>query len=188
MTQKLKRTETLSVEEYFILEEKSLEKHEYYGGEIFALAGASFNHNVIVRNVLGEIYAFLKGKSCDIFPSDLRLRIPSVDLYTYPDLMIVCDAPEFLEERTDTILNPRVIIEVLSPSTKDYDRGSKFTFYRSIDSLQEYILVDSGACLIEQFVKGKQWALTEYKTLEDVLRVVSIDFELPLSLVYDGTT
>jgi len=185
MSQIPKRT-YLSEADYLLQEETSLEKHEYYKGEVFALAGASFNHNIIIRNLLVEIGYFLKGKSCDIFPSDLRLSIPKTTLYTYPDLMILCDPPEFLEDRKDTVLNPSIIIEVLSPSTKNYDRGTKFTFYRNIGSLQEYILVDSSNYLIEQYVKLDKWTLNEYKGLEETLKIEKIGFDLLISTIYEG--
>ena len=185
MSQIPKRT-YLSEADYLLQEETSLEKHEYYKGEVFALTGASFNHNIIIRNLLVEIGYFLKGKSCDIFPSDLRLSIPKTTLYTYPDLMILCDPPEFLEDRKDTVLNPSIIIEVLSPSTKNYDRGTKFTFYRNIGSLQEYILVDSSNYLIEQYVKLDKWTLNEYKGLEETLKIEKIGFDLLISTIYEG--
>lgn len=131
----------VSIAEYLDTESKSLTKNEFYQGEIFAMAGASIEHNQIVRNALYTVEEHLrKGGNCQIFPSDLKVHIESNSLFTYPDLSIVCDKIETLENNKDIILNPCVIFEILSPSTQDYDRGGNFKLYREIPSLKEYIL------------------------------------------------
>ena len=173
------QTKFYSVEEYLEMEEQSIEKHEYYAGEIFAMYGAGINHNRIVRNALIEIGQHLREKECEIFPSDLKIHIEEVSLFTYPDLSIICEGPHFYENRNDTITNPSVLIEVLSPSTKDYDRGEKFGFYRQIPSLQEYILISSQKMHLEKYVRQPQnkWLLTEYKGEDETITIETIHTE-----------
>lgn len=150
-----------SAEAYLELERAADYKSEYYGGEIFAMASVGLNHNRIKENLSGEIGFFLKGKSCQGFSSDMRVHIPENAFYTYPDLLILCGKPEFLDRKTDTILNPSVIIEVLSPSIGEYDRGQKFHLYRSISSLVEYVLIDSRKLMAEVYRKADNglWVL-----------------------------
>ncbi|HRG48514.1 MAG TPA: Uma2 family endonuclease [Leptospiraceae bacterium] len=126
--------------EYLELERNADFKSEYYNGEIFAMAGASLIHNEIVANLISIFNQFLKDKPCDVYPSDLRLRVEKSGLYTYPDITIVCGKAELLDNQFDTLKNPTVLIEVLSDSTEKYDRGQKFSFYRKIPSLKEYSL------------------------------------------------
>jgi len=174
-------------EEYLALEESAEYKSEYYQGEIFAFAGASANHNQIVINLVIEIGSSLKNKKCRIYANDMRIWVKSLDLFTYPDLAIICNNPEFYPDRDDTITNPLVILEVLSESTQDYDRGRKFLFYRSIPTLQEYILVDQYKSHIEQFyldAEGK-WLLSEYNDINDILKFSKIDFQISLKEVYN---
>ena len=174
-----------TVEEYFALEESSLEKHEYYKGEIFAMAGASINHNKIVRNALTAIDNYLKDKKCEIFPSDLKVHIEANSLYTYPDLSIVCEDVLFQEGHNDTITNPTVIIEVLSPSTMDYDRGGKFALYRALPTLKEYILISSTEYHFEKFVRqGDNWLLSETRSENDTISIETIDFQIQLAELY----
>jgi Uma2 family endonuclease len=177
-----------TVEEYLAMERASTEKHEYYRGEIFAMSGASLRHNRIQMNFLREVGLFLKGKGCDVFGSDLRVHIPSNGLYTYPDAVIVCGEPQLGDTEMDTLLNPGVIVEVLSKSTQSYDRGDKFNLYRAIPSLKEYILIASEAVGVEHYTKQENdtWVLKEYKQLQDSLPVKTIAFSLPLSEIYAG--
>jgi Uma2 family endonuclease len=167
-------------------EDQSLEKNEYYQGEIFAMAGASFAHNQIVRNALSEIDQFLKDKNCRIFPSDLKVYIEANSLFTYPDLSIICDKPQFWGKRTDIITNPSVIIEVLSPATKDYDRGEKFMLYREIPTLKEYILISSTQMRLEQYIKQAphEWKFVEYKLAGEVININTINYTTPLQTFY----
>lgn len=172
-------------EEYFALEASSEIRHEYYRGEIFAMAGRSVNHNRIVRNILTNFASSLPGE-CEAFAIDLRVRIEASDLFTYPDLTIVCGKIDYYENRTDTILNPLAIIEVLSKTTEGYDRGKKFELYRTIASLREYVLVDQSRYHIEQFYIGKEgkWVLTEYTRPEEALHFNHIGMEIALAEIY----
>ena len=173
-------------EEYLLLERASEEKHEYFRGEIFAMTGASENHNIVVGSTYAALYIQLRKRPCQIYPSDMRVRIPSTGLYTYPDISIVCGIPEFEDDVLDTLLNPTVIIEVLSSSTEQYDRGKKFQHYRTIESLREYILIAQDSYRIEHFErKDNQWILTDAKTLSSVLDLRSIDCSLALGDVYE---
>jgi Uma2 family endonuclease len=175
--------------EYLEMEIASAEKHEYYQGEIFAMAGATVEHNRIATNVTGEIYSKLKGKNCNVFNSDLRVHIQANSLYTYPDITVVCGEVEKLPNTLDTIINPTLIIEVLSASTKDYDRGTKFMLYRDIPSLKEYLVIDStGKVHLEKWYKKEDglWILNEYKSTEDTVPIESLSIELAMADVYRG--
>ena len=176
----------ISPEEYLRMERTSQEKHEYFRGEVFAMTGASENHNIVVSSTLAALYGQLRKRPCQIYPSDMRVRIPATGLYTYPDISVVCGTPEFEDDGLDTLLNPAVIIEVLSSSTEQYDRGKKFQHYRTVTSLEEYILIAQDSIRIEHFARqGEQWILTDAKTLDSVLTLPSIDCTLVLSDVYE---
>ena len=176
-------------EEYLSFENASQEKHEYYQGEIFAKAGAKINHNLITTNLLSILQQSLKGKSCRPFNSDQRIYVPQNTLYTYPDISVV--RGEWMTKDNDeyNLLNPILIIEVLSNSTRSYDRGDKFKLYRDIPSLREYVLVDSASLAIEAFRvnDNEHWELEELKHSEKVLTLHSINVEIPLSDIYDNT-
>jgi len=175
-----------TIEEYLEMEHDSVEKHEYYQGEIFAMAGAGKNHNIIFKNVFRDIAYGLKGKSCQPFGADMRAYIPENGLFTYPDISIYCgDIHEYNE---DTIMQPSVIIEILSPSTKNYDRGEKFKLYRDIAGLKEYILIDSESISIEAFRLNEHnhWELEEYKKEDDILSVQTVQLSLPLHEIYEA--
>ncbi len=178
---------SLKETEYLALERKATFKSEYYRGEIFAMACAKRNHNAIVANLIISSGIHLKGKSCTVFPSDLRLYIPETGLYTYPDAMIVCGKEEFVDDQFDTLTNPTVIMEVLSESTEKYDRGDKFRFYRSIPSLKEYLLINSEKVGIEKYALNDRglWELTDAQALSDHIYLDSIHYTLYLSDVYD---
>ena len=177
----------VSQEAYLEMERVSDTKHEYYKGEVFAMSGASWEHNVIVKNINTLVLPFLKGKPCDIFGSDLRIHIPENTLYTYPDFSIICGKPETNDEEKDTIIKPSAIIEVLSKSTKDYDRGSKFMLYRSINTLNEYITVDSLSISIEIYTRNPDntWILSEFKQPQDSFVISTIGLRLLLKDVYE---
>ena len=171
--------------EYLELERKADHKSEFHKGEIFAMAGGSKEHNAIVASLIIEAGQFLKGKKCKIFPSDMRVFNPSNGLYTYPDITIICGKEEYQDEKFDTLLNPTVIIEVLSPSTEDYDRGTKFILYRSIPSLQNYILVSSTEVAADVYARSNdKWILTTSKTKDQSLYINAIDLTLPLRDIY----
>ncbi len=177
-------------EEYLELERTAEYKSEYYRGEIFAMSGASRNHNRITENLSIEIGVFLKGKSCQSFSSDLRVHIPENTLYTYPDFLIVCGEPEFLDKQTDTLLNPSVIVEVLSPSTERYDQGKKFHFYRSLQSLEEYVLIDSQEIGAEVHRKGSDgvWFLSSAAyDIDGSIEIGHIGLTLKVSDIYAQT-
>ena len=126
----------VSPQEYLVIEREATYKSEYFNGEMFAMAGASRRwHNLLVTNIVGEIRQQLKGRQCNIYANDMRVRIPSTGLYTYPDVIVVCGEEQFEDDELDTLLNPTLIIEVLSKSTAGYDKGEKFAHYRQLDSL-----------------------------------------------------
>lgn len=175
-----------SSEEYLKLEEKAETKNEYRNGEIIPMAGVTINHNRISGNIYAHLNFFLRDKNAEVFMSDVKLFISEENIYTYPDVMIVRDSPIYQNDSKTIITNPLIIIEVLSLSTQDYDRGQKFKYYRSLESLQEYILIDQYEYSIEQFAKNQQgkWVLTEYKKLEEKLLLESIAWEIPLTDIY----
>jgi Uma2 family endonuclease len=179
-----------SIEEYLEIENASIEKHEYYKGEIFAMSGAKVPHNMISRNFLFALGKKLQGKSCQPFGSDQRIHIEENTLFTYPDISIICGEIITLNNDNWNVLNPTVIIEVLSPSTKNYDRGEKFKLYRDIGTLKEYILVDSESIHIEVFRlnANNHWELEEYNTITDHLEIKAIDETVSVSEIYEGVS
>ena len=176
----------ISIEDYLFAEESSLEKHEYYKGEVFAMSGASINHNRIVRNALIAIGNYLDDKSCEVFPSDVRIHIEANTLFTYPDLTIFCDEIERYENRIDTAINPTVIIEVLSKSTQDYDKGTKFNLYQMIPSLKEYVTISSLEVLVEKYVRQaeSEWLYNTYNKPDDSFMIDSIGLLATVGSLY----
>ncbi|MGH7127157.1 MAG: Uma2 family endonuclease [Planctomycetaceae bacterium] len=177
----------LTVQEYLAIERAAETKSEFFDGEMFAMAGASRRHNLITTNSSREVSLQLKGRRCEVYTSDMRVKIITTGLYTYPDLVVVCGEPEFEDAEVDTLLNPTVLMEVLSESTEDYDRGRKLTHYRKIPSLREYLLISQEEHLIEQFLRQSdgRWLLSEFRGLEATVSMPSIDCRLPLAEVYD---
>ncbi|QXU39873.1 Uma2 family endonuclease [Pedobacter sp. D749] len=175
-----------TVEEYLEMEKASTEKHEYFLGEIFAMSGAGFNHNLIFSNVFGVLAHKLKGSKCIPFGSDMRMNVPENTLFTYPDISIYCNEIKHLNEDEDTILQPTVIIEILSPSTKNYDKGKKFNLYKDIPSLKEYIMIDSESVSVEAYYidEEKNWVLNQQKELSEALTFVSMGFNVALNDIY----
>ena len=180
----------ISAEDYLQAERNAAEKHEYYQGEIFAMSGASAKHNRIQSNTIGEFYLKLKGKGCQPYGSDFRVHIPSNTLYTYPDITIFCGDPELTDEHFDTAINPSVIVEILSLSTRNYDRFSKFNLYRDIKSLHTYILIDSLSYSIELHTRNEDntWQLQDLKSLDDILILKTLQIEILLKDIYAGVT
>jgi Uma2 family endonuclease len=178
----------ISPEQYLEMERASSEKHQYYKGQVFVMSGASVNHFMITKNINRLALPFLHGKSCDLYGSDLRIHIPENTLYTYPDFSIICGVLQTTDKEKDTITNPSAIIEILSRSTKNYDRGTKFNLYRSIPSLQEYILIDSTEVSAEIFTRNPDntWQLTEFKKISDNLTIRTIGLTLQLKDIYEG--
>ena len=177
----------LTPEEYLEFERKAETKHEYFNGEIFAMSGAKRNHNKIVGNLSGLIWQHLKGKDCEFYPADMRVFVPETGLYTYPDLVVVCGEPEFKDDVFDTLLNPVLLVEVLSETTESYDRGKKFQHYRSIESLREYVLVAQDEARIEKYVKTGDgfWLLSEAVGLDAEIEFAAIECRIALREVYD---
>jgi len=176
----------VSPEDYLVMERASDVKHEYYKGEVFAMSGASKEHNIIAKNLSTIVLPFLKGKGCDMFGSDLRVHVPENSLYTYPDFTIICGEWQTTDSEKDTVTNPSAIIEILSKTTRDYDKGTKFTLYRSIKTLKEYILIDSIAASVEIFTKQDDngWKLSEYKNNADSFHISTIGLTLFLGDIY----
>ncbi|MDB5313396.1 MAG: hypothetical protein JWO38_7598 [Gemmataceae bacterium] len=177
----------LTEAEYLALERKAEFKSEFYNGEMFAMAGASRQHNELKENLSIEIGSRLKGGPCRTYSSDQRVNVDRTGLYTYPDLLIVCGRPEFDPKDTDTLVNPQVIIEILSKSTESYDRGVKFLHYRRLPSVREYVLVSQDRMLVERFVRqsDETWVLTTFdQSVEFALATVPV--RIPLADVYRG--
>ena len=180
--------EKISIEAYLEMENAAVEKSEYYKGEIFAMSGAKVPRNTIAGNLFIAIGQKLKGKKCKPYNSDQRIHIPSNTLFTYPDISIICGEIITLNNDDYNVLNPTVIIEVLSKSTKNYDRGEKFKLYRDIATLKEYMLVDSESIHIEVFRLNEKghWELEEYNSLNDAIIIKAIDEIVTLSEIYDS--
>ena len=178
--------EKITPEEYLEFERSSEFKHEYFDGEIFAMVGARKNHNRISRNLAGELVNRLKGSPCEVFIGDMRVKVEEIEKYTYPDIVVACDEIEFLEDELDSLVNPVVIIEVLSNSTESYDRGLKFAHYQLIESLQEYILISQYHCQVEKFKRreNNSWVYRSINSMDQILEIESIKCELPLSEIY----
>ncbi len=177
----------LSPEEYLAFERQAETRSEYYEGEMFAMTGGSRRHNLIVTNVVRELSLQLKKRSCEVYSNDQRVRIPETGLYTYPDIVVACGEPRFEDESFDTLLNPLLIVEILSPTTEAYDRGKKFENYRTIGSLAEYVLVSQDEPRVEQFLRqdGNHWLFTAFAGLEATIPLSSIQCELALAEIYD---
>ncbi|MDQ1473036.1 MAG: hypothetical protein QOJ99_4516 [Bryobacterales bacterium] len=176
----------LTPEQYLEIERAAEFRSEYLNGEMFAMSGATARHNSIVNTIGREIYPDIKGR-CQYFTTDLRLLIPATGLYTYPDLMVICGPVEFEGDRQDIVRNPRFIIEVLSPSTANYDRGEKFLHYRSIPTLYDYLVVAQESVHVEHYTRqtDNSWLLREYTSLADTVRIASVGANITLAAVYD---
>jgi len=177
-------------DEYLEMERAALDKHEYYLGEIFAMAGTSNRHNIIFRNLYGDLVYKTKGKNCRPYGSDLRVHIPENSLYTYPDISFFCgDLENYLHKGDDNFVGPVIIIEILSPSTKRYDRGQKFELYKDIPSLKEYILIDSENIYVEAFRKKEdgQWQSEVYNQLHQLLSLPFVELSVSLHDIYADT-
>ena len=177
----------LTPEEYLAVEREAQTKSEYYRGEAFAMAGASFAHTTISFNLLVSLAPQLKRGSCTARSSDLRVNVRATSFYAYPDIVVVCGQPQFEDRHRDTLLNPTAIFEILSRSTEGYDRGEKFAQYRMFESLTDYILVSQYRPLVEHFTRqpDESWLLKSYSGMDAILLVPSIGCELTLSEIYD---
>ncbi|GAK58978.1 hypothetical protein U27_05953 [Candidatus Vecturithrix granuli] len=184
------KKELYMLEEYFALEDQSEEKHDYFYGELFAMAGGTPNHNRITVDLAGVLNAALREKGCEAFTSDLRVQLDKYYHYAHPDVVVVCGALEFAKGRNDTVTNPLLIAEVLSDATRDYDRGTKFHAYRTIETLQDYLLIEQKNVQIEHFSREDDgsWRLREYNSLEDALYIQTLQCRLFLKDVYRRVT
>ncbi len=172
--------------EYLALERGAEYKSEYLAGGIYALAGASEPHNTITLNIAAELRARFRGRVCRAYASDMRVLVEAGQVYTYPDVVAVCGERRFADGQHDTLCNPTVIFEVLSPSTEAYDRGKKFAHYRRLESLREYLLVAQDEVRVEHYTRqGRDWLLREVHDLGDSIHLPSLDGTLALTAVYE---
>ena len=175
----------LTPEEYLAWERKQPFKNEYHNGQIIAMSGASRWHNRITLDTATQLNIQLMESDCEVFAGDMRVRTDPTVSYFYPDVIVVCDEPRFEDDTFDTLLNPIVVIEVLSPSTAAYDRGEKFESYKQLASLQEYILVSQDSVRVEHYCRQRtHWIHNVFQRLEDMLPLVSIECEVPLRAIY----
>lgn len=176
----------ISPEEYLEIEINAIEKHEYFDGQVIAMAGATENHNRIVANLIGELHNFLKGRDCDVFPSDLRVTTPLLSSYMYPDVSIVCGDLEKKENQFDTVTNPSVIIEVMSPSTQERDLGFKFWYYLQIPTLREYIIIDGSSYSARTIIKQQDDSFKVFNVegATGSLFISTIGMDLPMADIY----
>jgi Uma2 family endonuclease len=177
----------LTPEQYLEIERQAERKSEYWQGEMFAMAGAGESHNLLLMNIAAQIHSQLRTRDCRTYANDMRVRVSVTGLYTYPDIVVVCGAPQYLDGRRDTLLNPGLIVEVLSPSTEAYDRGRKFEHYQSINSLKQYLLVASERVHADLFTRqpGGQWLLTAAGSIEDTVDLESVGCRITLRDGYD---
>ena len=177
-------------EEYLALEREATYKSEYFDGEIFAMAGASEEHNLIAGNIFASFHSQVRKQGCRAYISDMRIDMSKKGLYAYPDVVVVCGESEFSDKHKDNLINPKVIIEVLSKSTEAKDRGFKFMRYRKLDSFAEYLLVSQDKPNVEQYVRqsNNSWLMMEINSLEDSVRLSSVPCELKMPDIYEAIT
>lgn len=178
----------VSLEDYLAAERQAETKSEYLNGEVFAMSGASREHNLIAVNITASVHGQLKGRPCETYAGDMRVHVSATGLYTYPDVTVVCGEPQLEGAELDTLLNPTLLIEVLSPSTEAYDRGKKFAQYRALESFREYVLVSQEEVRVEIFTRQEDghWLLSqEAAHLDETVPLASIGCELRLADVYD---
>ncbi len=180
----------MSPSEFLEWERKQEFKHEYISGEVLAMSGASFNHNLIATNIISLVGLYLRGKKCNVLPGDLCVSVKWRNSFFYPDATIVCDEPEFDNEKIkDTLKNPAVIFEILSPSTEDYDIGRKQMYYMQIKSLKQYIILDSQKIhvrVITRRQEEKTWRFDEFNNMEDIIFIEPVSFKITVTDLYEG--
>jgi len=187
MTVNIRKRKKITEAQYLKMERAAETKHEFLDGEVYAMTGASQRHNLVTGSTFASLYNQLRGRPCQVYPSDMRVKVAETGLYTYPDISVACGRAELADENRDTLLNPVLIIEILSKSTAGYDRREKFSQYRRIPTLNDYLLISPTRCLVEHYLRqpdGK-WLLTEYNDLADVIELSSIGCRLALSDVYE---
>lgn len=177
----------LTPEQYLEIERKADRKSEYFNGEMFAMAGAKEAHNPLVANLVARLHQQFRSRPCRVYPSDMRVRVSATGLFTYPDVIAVCAEPRFLGDQRDTLLNPDLLVEVLSPSTEAYDRGRKFEQYKAIESLREYLLVASDRVHADLYTRQAdgRWMLTSADRMEDSLTLESVGAQVTLADLYE---
>ena len=193
----------LTPKEYIAFERKALPdgeiiRYEYINGELIAMSGASRAHNLITGNIFGELRTQLRSSGCETYANEMRVSTPTTTSYFYPDVVVVCEEPRFEDDVFDILLNPIILVEVLSPSTEVYDRREKFAHYRQLPSLQEYVLVAQDKVLVEHYrrqenqgnasIRQQDWIFTDFQKLEEILPLTSIQCELPLQEIYERVT
>ncbi len=176
-----------TVAEYLAMEQVADYKSEYYNGEIYAMSGGTSDHSLIAVNLVIELGLQLRAKPCRVYNSDMRLLVKRSGLYTYPDIMVICGKLEFVERRNDTVTNPLLIVEVLSESTREYDRGQKFLFYQQIPSLRDFVLVESESPHVEYYqrAEGDKWTVEILDGLDATVKLESLACEIPARQIYD---
>jgi len=183
------KLDDLSLTEYIALEQSTDTKYEYHDGKVFAMAGGTLEHGLISGNIFAEVRGMIRkqDKNCTAINNEVKLYIPAMNKYLYPDAMAICDPLERAEEEPNAILNPTVIIEVLSRSTESYDRGDKFHYYRKIKTLQEYLLIDQYKPQIDAYSKTQDlWKITRVEGLDAQISIASLGISLSLAAIYDG--
>lgn len=188
MVAQLSPETTYSIEEYFELEAQSIEKLEYYDGKITKMPGASYVHNRVATNVLVALGYALQDSKFEVNNSDTKIHIPSIESFVYPDAVVICEKPLFYQNRVDTILNPLLVVEVLSPSTEDYDRGEKFYLYRSLPSFKEYVVIHQNHILLSTFYRlnERDWRTNDVDNLAEAIDLQSVGVKIKLSDIYRG--
>lgn len=176
-----------TVDEYLAIDNQSQLKNEYIDGEILPMTGGTTNHNLIAGNFYIYLRVNMRGKKTAIFINDVRLWIARYQVYTYPDVMVMQNTPVYEGDNKTTVINPLLIVEVLSKPTKNYDQGDKFDFYRSIPDLQEYIMIDQYKYFVKQFTKNSQnqWVLTDHESIDNIMQLSSINLSVPLQNIYE---
>jgi Uma2 family endonuclease len=180
------RSPLLTPEEYLHFERASAEKHEYVAGEVIAMTGASRRHNLIQSTTITSLNNLLGTRPCEVYPSDMRVKVGALGIYTYPDITVVCGEPELEDTEQDTLLNPTVIIEILSPSTASYDRGLKFHRYQLIPSLRDYLLISQDRPLVERYTRADdgRWSPTTSEGMDATVELPGIGCTLALAEIY----
>ena len=178
----------LTPAEYLEIERQAETKSEFFAGEMFAIARCKYPHNRIKDNLATELNLQLRGGPCFALTSDMRVKVQTSDLYTYPDIVIICEQPQFEDDHTDTLLNPRVLVEVLSEATEGYDRGAKFAYYQKIPTLQEFVLVAQDRLLLERYVRQADgsWNYTAFGEPSQLFEFTSVPVRVSLSDIYRG--
>lgn len=177
----------LTPEQYLEIERKAEFKSEYFGGEMFAMSGAKRAHNLVAGNAFSELHRQFRQRQCQVYMADMRVQIPAAEMYTYPDIAAVCGEARFLDDQQDALLNPSLIVEVLSPSTEAFDRSLKFEYYKTVESVREYLLIAQDRIHADLYIRQSDggWLLTSSDRLEDTVTLHSVGATLCLADLYE---